>query len=164
MLGYEGKEDEMGRVEWDHGGLITPPEQMCHQHFNTGGTPSRYLAVQFGTVRYPMISAKLDKWTSGNDTSIKEGGNQIEYEDHPGQLRTICVDGVDQSGVRSEMGEVFDEEKIRAENWTKYTRRAQVRAWAFGPRLRLAAGSPKRRSACFRSNDHRPVAWCSCPS
>ena len=114
MLWYEGKEDEMVRVDWDHGVLVTPPEQMCHQHFNTGSTPSRYLAVQFGTVRYPMISAKLDKWTSRNDTSVKEGGNQIEYEDQPGHLHKIWLDEIDKNGVESEMGEIFDEDKIRA--------------------------------------------------
>ena len=114
MLWYEGKEDEMVRVDWDHGVLVTPPEQMFHQHFNTGGTPSRYLAVQFGTVRYPMTSAKLDKWTSKNDLSVKEGGNQIEYEDQPPHLHKIWLDEIDKIGVNSEMGEIFNEEAIRA--------------------------------------------------
>ena len=114
MLWYEGKEDEMVRVDWDHGVLVTPPEQMFHQHFNTGSTPSRYLAVQFGTVRYPMTSAKLDKWTSKNDTSVKKGGNQVEYEDQPAHLHKIWLDEIDKNGVESEMGEIFDEDKIRA--------------------------------------------------
>ena len=114
MLWYEGQEDDMIRVDWDHGVLVTPPEQMFHQHFNTGNTPSRYLAVQFGTVRYPMTSAKLDKWTSRNDTSVKEGGNQIEYQDQPARLHKIWLDEIDKNGVESEMGEIFDEEKIRA--------------------------------------------------
>ncbi|MDH3240632.1 MAG: hypothetical protein OEO83_08190 [Alphaproteobacteria bacterium] len=116
MLWYEGKEDEMVRVDWDHGVVVTPPEDMFHQHFNTGNTPSRYLAVQFGTVRYPMITAKLDKWTSGNDTSVNEGGNQIEYEDQPANLHKIWLDEIDKKGVPSEMGEIFDEAKIRAGN------------------------------------------------
>jgi gentisate 1,2-dioxygenase len=116
MLWYEGKEDEMVRVDWDHGVVVTPPEQMFHQHFNTGSTPSRYLAVQFGTVRYPMITAKLDKWTSANDLSIKEGGNQIEYEDQPANLHKIWLEEIDKNGIESEMGEIFDEDKIRAEN------------------------------------------------
>lgn len=116
MLWYEGKEDEMVRVDWDHGVVVTPPEDMFHQHFNTGNTPSRYLAVQFGTVRYPMITAKLDKWTSGNDTSVNEGGNQIEYEDQPTNLHKIWLDEIDKKGVPSEMGEIFDEAKIRAGN------------------------------------------------
>jgi mannose-6-phosphate isomerase-like protein (cupin superfamily) len=114
MLWYEGKEDEMIRVDWGHGVIVTPPEQMFHQHFNTGSTPSRYLAIQFGTVRYPMITAKLDKWTSGNDTSVEDGGNQIEYENQPAQMHKIWLDEIDKNSVGSEMGEIFDEDKIRA--------------------------------------------------
>ncbi len=87
---------------------------MFHQQFNTGDTPSRYLAVQFGTVRYPMTWAKLAKWTSGNDTSVKDGGNQIEYEDQPGHLHKIYLDEIDKKGIPSEMGEIFDEVNIRA--------------------------------------------------
>lgn len=114
MLWYEGKEDEMVRVDWDHGVLVTPPEQMFHQHFNTGATPSRYLAVQFGTVRYPMTTAKVEKWASKNDLSYKLGGNQVEYEDQPGHLHGVWLRELDRNGVASEMGEIFDEAKIRA--------------------------------------------------
>ena len=114
MLWYEGKEDEMVRVDWDHGVIVTPPEQMFHQHFNTGNTPSRYLAVQFGTVRYPMLWQKVKKWTSGNDTSVKDGGNQIEYEDQPEHLHKVWLKEMDKNGVGSEMGEIFDEASIRA--------------------------------------------------
>ena len=114
LLWYEGKEDEKVRIEWDHGVVVTPPEQMFHQHFNTGPTPSRYLAVQFGTVRYPMTWAKLAKWTSGNDTSVKDGGNQIEYADQPGDHHKIWLDAIVKTGVESDMGEIFDEKAIRA--------------------------------------------------
>jgi hypothetical protein len=62
-----------------------------------------------------MISTKLDKWTSGNDTSVEEGGNQIEYGDQPRHLHKIWLDEIDKNGVASEMGGIFDEEKIRAE-------------------------------------------------
>jgi hypothetical protein len=102
------------RVDWDHGVLVTPPEQMFHQHFNTGATPSRYLAVQFGTVRYPMTTAKVEKWASKNDLSYKLGGNQVEYEDQPGHLHKVWLQELDKNGVESEMGEIFDEATIRA--------------------------------------------------
>ncbi len=61
-----------------------------------------------------MIWAKLDKWSSSNDLSVKEGGNQIEYEDQPGHLHKIWLDEIDKNGVASDMGEIFDEAKIRA--------------------------------------------------
>jgi mannose-6-phosphate isomerase-like protein (cupin superfamily) len=114
ILWYEGKEDERVRIDWDHGVVVTPPEQMFHQHFNTGNTPSRYLAVQFGTVRYPMLAAKVKKWTSGNDTSVKDGGNQIEYADQTDDLHAIWLEEIDRKGVPSEIGEIFDEDAIRA--------------------------------------------------
>ena len=40
LLWYEGEEDDLVRIDWDHGVVVTPPEQMFHQHFNTGNTPS----------------------------------------------------------------------------------------------------------------------------
>ncbi len=116
LLWYEGKEDEMVRVDWDHGVVVTPPEQMFHQHFNTGTTPSRYLAVQFGTVRYPMTWAKKDIWSGKVDKSVEEGGAQIEYENQPSHIHRMWLDEIDRKGIPSEMGEIFDEARIRAGN------------------------------------------------
>jgi len=47
---------------------------------------------------------------------VNEGGNQIEYEDQPANLHKIWLDEIDGKKVPSEMGEIFDEEKIRAGN------------------------------------------------
>ena len=116
LLWYEGEEDDMVRVDWDHGVVVTPPEQMFHQHFNTGNTPSRYLALQFGTVRYPMTWAKKDIWSGKVDKSVEEGGAQIEYEDQMPKIHKIWLGEVDRKGITSEMGEIFNEDKIRAGN------------------------------------------------
>jgi oxalate decarboxylase/phosphoglucose isomerase-like protein (cupin superfamily) len=116
LLWYEGKEDEIVRVDWDHGVVVTPPEQMFHQHFNTGTTPSRYLALQFGTVRYPMTWAKKDIWSGKVDKSVEDGGAQIEYENQMPQIHKIWLGEMDRKGIPSEMGEIFDEEKSRAGN------------------------------------------------
>ena len=61
-----------------------------------------------------MLWQKVKKWTSGNDTSVKDGGNQIEYADQPEHLHKIWLDEMDKNGVGSEMGEIFDEASIRA--------------------------------------------------
>jgi oxalate decarboxylase/phosphoglucose isomerase-like protein (cupin superfamily) len=114
LLWYEGKEDELVRVDWGHGVVITPPEQMFHQHFNTGTTPSRYLAVQFGTVRYPMTAAKKDIWSGKNATSIEDGGAQIEYENQMPEIHKMWLGDIDRKGIPSEMGDIFDEEKARS--------------------------------------------------
>lgn len=66
-----------------------------------------------------MISAKMKKWTSGNDTSVKDGGNQIEYEDQPADNHAIWLEEMDKKGYASEMHEIFDEEAIRASGYER---------------------------------------------
>jgi hypothetical protein len=66
-----------------------------------------------------MISAKMKKWTSGNDTSVKDGGNQIEYEDQPPDNHAIWLEEMDGKGYLSEMGEIFDEKAIRASDYAR---------------------------------------------
>lgn len=113
LFWYEGDED-FKRVDWKHGVLYTPPENMFHQHFNSAGHPSRYLAVQFGSTRYPLFGVKRKIWDQGVDTSLKDGGNQLEYEDQDPRIHEIFLKELDAHGVQSAMGDVFDEEAIRA--------------------------------------------------
>ena len=116
LLWYEGEEDDLVRIDWDHGVVVTPPEQMFHQHFNTGNTPSRYLALQFGTVRYPMTWAKKEIWSGNVDKSVEDGGAQIEYENQMPQIHKMWLNDIDHKNIKSEMGDIFDEKKIRAGN------------------------------------------------
>jgi len=51
---------------------------MFHQHFNTGNTRARYLAIYNGTMGLYKPRANRG-WLA--DKSVKEGGWQIEYED-----------------------------------------------------------------------------------
>ncbi|MEE2956369.1 MAG: hypothetical protein VX780_09585 [Pseudomonadota bacterium] len=116
LLWDEGKEEELVRIDWDHGVVVTPPEQMFHQHFNTGKSPSRYLALQFGTVRYPMTWAKKDIWSGKVDKSVEEGGAQIEYENQMPNIHKLWLDEIDKKNIKSEMGDIFDENKVRSGN------------------------------------------------
>ena len=112
LLWYEGDEDFV-RIEWDHGVVVTPPDQMLHQHFNTGHTPSRYLAIQMGTVRYPLTEAKRDIWSDKVDKSVEDGGAQIEYENQDPRLHPLWLEAIAKNGVTSDMGDIFDEDAIR---------------------------------------------------
>ena len=112
LFWYEGDED-FTRVDWHHGVLYTPPENMFHQHFNSGDRLSRYLAVQFGSTRYPLFAVKRQIWDHGVDTSIKEGGNQVEYEDQDPRIHDIWLKEIAKAGVKSLMGDVIDESRYK---------------------------------------------------
>lgn len=68
------------RIDWRHGWIYAPPDQVFHQHFNTAASPSRYLAIAYGSIRYPFTADKQGLF-GGGDRSVQQGGRQIEYED-----------------------------------------------------------------------------------
>ncbi|HEY3115288.1 MAG TPA: ethanolamine ammonia lyase-activating protein [Chloroflexota bacterium] len=47
LLWFDG-EKERRKVDWKDGAVLSPKEMEYHQHFNTGPTPARYLALRFG--------------------------------------------------------------------------------------------------------------------
>jgi oxalate decarboxylase/phosphoglucose isomerase-like protein (cupin superfamily) len=99
LLWPEGK--PMRRVDWGPGSVVVPPDQWFHQHFNTGDTPARYLALRFGSKKHPVFPpSQLDKPTS-------EGGTQIEYADEDPAVRHMFEEDLDRKGVRSQMDQVI---------------------------------------------------------
>ncbi len=70
---------DLRKADWKVGGMvIVPGDDMFHQHFNTGNTRARYLAIYNGTMGLYKPRANRG-WLA--DKSVKEGGWQIEYED-----------------------------------------------------------------------------------
>ena len=102
LLWYEGDED-FRRVDWKHGTVFAPPDFMFHQHFNTGPTPARYLATAYGSLRYPFTEAKRKALFGGVSTSVKKGGNQIEYEDQADVIHQMYVEEARKNGVEVKM-------------------------------------------------------------
>ncbi len=98
LLWYAG-EPELKRIDWEHGWVYAPPDQMFHQHFNTAPQPSRYLAVAFGSIRYPFTTDKKKQFGEGSDTDISVGGRQIEYENEDPRIRAIYEDELRKHGV-----------------------------------------------------------------
>ncbi len=109
LLWYEGDRD-FQRIDWRHGMLYAPPENMFHQHFNTSPQPARYLAVGFGTKRYPIVlERRVGSEGRRTDVSVKEGGSQIEYQDQDPRIHALWLQELRKTGVTSQMGKYFDE-------------------------------------------------------
>ncbi len=116
LLWYEGDED-FKRVEWRHGMMFAPPDQMFHQHFDTSPAPARYLAVGLGSKRYPVLQVRrVGSEGQRSDVSIKLGGRQIEYEDQDPRIHRLYLEELHKAGVKSEMGKFFDEAAIMAKS------------------------------------------------
>jgi hypothetical protein len=107
LLWYDIAKD-LVRVDWRHGVVFAPPDQMFHQHFNTSGDPARYLAVAFGGLRYPFTQSKRQVFT-GMDVNVQDGGCQIGYEDQDPSIHRIYLEELAKHGVKSGMGQFIDE-------------------------------------------------------
>jgi mannose-6-phosphate isomerase-like protein (cupin superfamily) len=113
LLWFEGDSD-FKQIPWRHGIMYTPPFWMFHQHFNTCPVPARYLACSLGSRRYPFISLRRVSAEGGGSTSIQDGGRQIEYIDQDPRIHRKWLDAIDANGVESLMGDILDEDTIRA--------------------------------------------------
>jgi uncharacterized RmlC-like cupin family protein len=104
LLWYEGEKD-FHRSDWEHGVIYSPPDQMFHQHFNISPKPSRYLAVQMGSVRYPMTQGKRDIWAPDGDFAkpVSEGGMQIEYADQDLRIHRLWLEEMNKAGLEPRM-------------------------------------------------------------
>jgi hypothetical protein len=47
-----------------------------------------------------------------SDVSLKKGGRQIEYEDQDPRIHALWLKALRRTGVKSRMGDVFDEDAI----------------------------------------------------
>src|SRR6185436_1480043 len=98
LLWYEGDRD-FRKVDWKHGTVFAPPDFMFHQHFNTGPVPARYLATAYGSLRYPFTEGKRKALFGGVSTSVKKGGDQIEYEDQSPRIHQMYIEETAKQGV-----------------------------------------------------------------
>jgi hypothetical protein len=111
LLWYEG-EQEFKEFPWKHGFMYTPPFWMFHQHFNTCDKPARYLACSLGSRRYPFIALRRKSSEGGGAVSVQQGGRQIEYEDQDPRIHRKWLEALRQTGVTSQMSDIFDEPAI----------------------------------------------------
>ena len=90
--------------------VLVPQDRQFHQHFNTGPAPARYLATAVGGLRYPTTQANRVSLlgTGGDDLpavskSVKEGGDQIEYEDQDPRIHRIWLEDMRKHGATPKM-------------------------------------------------------------
>jgi len=91
------------RFDWHDGSVIVPPERWFHQHFNTGATPARYLALRWGSRKHARPMGQ----NYGTDESVKAGGDQIEYADEDPQIRRMFEQELAKRGVACRMDDVI---------------------------------------------------------
>lgn len=92
---------DLRRCDWKAGGMVIVPNENCyHQHFNTGNTRARYLALRPG---YFGLYAPNGKSGRMADLSIKEGGSQIEYEDEDPRIHQIFEAELAKNGATCRM-------------------------------------------------------------
>lgn len=106
---------DYSRIDWRHGWVYAPPDQVFHQHFNTANAPSRYVAVAYGSIRYPFTADKRELF-GGGDRSVNEGGRQIEYGDEDPRIGQMFRQELARSGIRPDrrMEEIWSSRTPRA--------------------------------------------------
>ena len=120
LLWYEG-DDKFVEIPWRHGVMYAPPHWMYHQHFNTGPERARYLACGLGSRRYPLSSLRKKSGAGAGQVSVKKGGRQIEFEDQDPRIHRKWLEEIARQGVKSEMGDVFDEPALMKLDMSKHT-------------------------------------------
>jgi quercetin dioxygenase-like cupin family protein len=87
------------RVDWKAGSFIIPPEEVVHQHFNTGDTPAKYIALHSRSSQKHRSGRK--KWR--DDLPVARGGTQIEYEDEDPMIRETFEKELQKAGIECHM-------------------------------------------------------------
>jgi gentisate 1,2-dioxygenase len=110
---FDGEKDFL-RIDWKHGVVFPPVEKQWHQHFNTSSRPARYIATGVGGIRYPLLAVK--RRAAGTTepgakaaaaTSVKEGGDQIEYEDQDPRIHPMWLKEMAKNGATPMMEKYF---------------------------------------------------------
>lgn len=93
-----GHTDQVVRVDWQEGSVVSPPTGWFHQHFNSGPVPARQLALRFGSHKYGVqFHDVLSR--RGVMVSVKNGGTLIEYEDEDPEIRRLYRQELDRAAV-----------------------------------------------------------------
>jgi uncharacterized RmlC-like cupin family protein len=87
LLWQKDDRSDMRKADWKVGAMvIVPGAGTVHQHFNTGTTRARYLAMKAGS--HGLVKPYGGSYGTGSK-SMEEGGSQIEYENEDREIHRI---------------------------------------------------------------------------
>jgi hypothetical protein len=100
LLWMEG-DKERTRVNWKDGAILSPADRMYHQHFNTGATPARYLALRLGgnpEHRSTQVGGEENYW-------VERERDQIEYGEEDQSIRAEYEAEIAKVGLKLQIEE-----------------------------------------------------------
>ncbi|MBM2811212.1 MAG: reactivating factor for ethanolamine ammonia lyase [Chloroflexi bacterium] len=97
-----GHGDQVIRIDWHEGSVVSPAGDWFHQHFNTGQGKVRQVALRLGSKRYGVHFADLHVG-EGMNISTRDNGTLIEYEDEDTEIGRMYRDELARAGVEYQM-------------------------------------------------------------
>lgn len=101
LMWPEGEEKQ--RFDWKPGSIVVPPEGWFHQHFNSGATPARYLALKMLSRMYKLTPGKIQ-----SDVPLNQGGWQIEHDQEEDDVIDMFVEACGRSGAKVDMAHIIE--------------------------------------------------------
>jgi len=102
-----GHGDQVVRIDWEPGAIVSPPTGWFHQHFNIGAEPNRYIAFRFGYGCVFPTRFYANTHDVNGDTacmaSTRVGGTMISYDDEDPHIHELYESALRKSGVDCKM-------------------------------------------------------------
>jgi hypothetical protein len=99
-----GRGDQVVKVPWQPGSVLSPPSEWFHQHFNLGSEKVRQVALRLGSKRYGVQFHDIHV-REGMTVSTRDDGTLIEYEDEDPEVQRMYRKALSEAGVEYQMEE-----------------------------------------------------------
>jgi hypothetical protein len=92
------KNGDYQKVDWRDGAVVSPQELQYHQHFNSGPTSARYLALRLGNLDTRSGGYETPEGLPRSTVSEEEGGWQVNYENEDPYIWNLFVEECRKNG------------------------------------------------------------------
>ncbi len=86
------------KIDWQENSMFVPPDRWFHQHFNSGTTPARYLALHWVSHKYAISSREYK-----GIEDVEQGGDQIEYTNQDPSIHELFTKELARVGLTPRM-------------------------------------------------------------